>query len=114
MFIYSMRKGERERERAYLILADFDCFGGVILAVEPDVVDGVFALHAVVHVDDLQERHIIVKSTTTSLCWDREKRSESLRAGRLTLTTKSSLCKTTSVPLGLERATSSAHFSSMA
>lgn len=40
----------------YLFFADLDGFGGIILAVKVDIVDGVFLLHSIIHVNDLENK----------------------------------------------------------
>lgn len=41
---------------AYLVLTDLDGLAGIILAVKTHVIDGVFRLHSIVHINNLNER----------------------------------------------------------
>lgn len=45
-----------EASGAHLVFADLDGFGGIFLAVKVDIVDGVFLLHSIIHVNDLQNK----------------------------------------------------------
>ncbi len=40
----------------HLIFEDLDGFGGIFLAVKVDIVNGVFLLHSIIHVNDLQNK----------------------------------------------------------
>lgn len=47
-------KKQQQKNPVYLILADLDGFGGIVLTVKVNTVDGVFVLHSIIHVNYLK------------------------------------------------------------